>query len=424
MRREGARASRLVGTGALAALLAVSMAWSASASSPAPPGSDESPASGSLWARSGDWQDIFVHAAAAQDGGFVLGGASPLACVPDLPWPDLPLCRPRIRTSGDGGTWTDGQGLDMPGASVTSLLVMPDRIVAFGRAVTAANAATATTGADLPDLSTRLVTWVSDDSGRTWTTAPVGTDADAALGGMGTICEGEGPPIVGGVVDASGGGGTWLAIGATVEGSGCDGREVPALWDSTDGLSWTRGVPFDTSAVGLYGSVYSIASNSGRWVALGNAGDWASPDGRAWSPVTISNGSGMTTDVAAVGSGFVVAGAHDNADGSAMVPVAWTSADGRTWDRHDLAATAGAASSAAAGGSGVVVVGGAWQTPGEDVPTPLAWRSSDRMSWEATILDEASPVAARMVVAGPAGTVAVAGDYAFGTSAWVSPPPP
>jgi hypothetical protein len=127
-----------------------------------------------------------------------------------------------------------------------------------------------------------------------------------------------------------------VIVGATSFGSGSDGR----IWVLGEGTSWSR---IQSGPLGLDGPgtqvVTSIASNDASGFVAGGSitrGDneiptlWRSPDGLTWTRLpdgTPPNdgGNAAIQRVVAVGSGFLASGASDAG------PRVWRSSDGTSW---------------------------------------------------------------------------------------------
>jgi hypothetical protein len=138
-----------------------------------------------------------------------------------------------------------------------------------------------------------------------------------------------------------------------------------------------------------------VAVGSGAGVATPGAIEvWTSADGASWSEADVEAlGTGNMISVIPYDGGFLAVGAIQDADAqgirTAALAAAWTSPDGAAWSEawrettentflHDVVVTDDA----------LLAVGNAFQ-PAEDPAAagrsvPMAWRSSDPTTWEAT----------------------------------------
>jgi hypothetical protein len=178
-----------------------------------------------------------------------------------------------------------------------------------------------------------------------------------------------------------------------------DGECAPAIWRTTDGLTWSR-IPFSVEPA----VVGPLAAGPDGVIAFGSAqvvdeegfaddvwagAAWTSPDGLGWTRLALDPtvfGDGETafmspTDVTHGPAGFVAVGWEGDA---AFV---WVSSDGTAWERvgDGSPALADASMTAViATPTGYVAAGPEWVLPGEPTPTqpPILWTSSDGRSWE------------------------------------------
>jgi hypothetical protein len=160
----------------------------------------------------------------------------------------------------------------------------------------------------------------------------------------------EGPMRVGSVVEGPTG---LLALGGY--GAACGPIRVPAMWISSDGVSW-RFVSMATAFGG--GSVMDIEAGSAGYIATGDFGDtvatpavWTSTDGLSWHRVNVAAkafGGLVVNDATAFAAGYVIAGAVPSGSGNGcgglpfMTPSLWWSPDGRTWSRAKVPGTTNA----------------------------------------------------------------------------------
>lgn len=266
----------------------------------------------------------------------------------------------------------------------------------------------------------RSVAWSSSD-GRVWRLAQV----EATEGSFLEAVMADGPGF--------------LAAGRAAGAPDRPGQ-VPALWRSGDGRSWTR-VPDPVLADSAPGRLSALAIGAGPEpirVAGGFAGPelgpptaalWRSADGETWAAAELDE----TADarVAAIapvpGGGFVAAGWRDLGSGSSEAAV-WSSPDGLRWSSvrstrfadgriHGLARSAD--------GLTLLAVG-----TDADERRARAWRSTDGVTWEA--LDSPSfayhgqKVRMLGVAALPEGGFVAVGNVLFGTQygsarVWRSP---
>lgn len=136
-----------------------------------------------------------------------------------------------------------------------------------------------------------------------------------------------------------------LAVGRLARGI-CGGpATVDVLWNSTDGLSWTRvSLPADFAS----SSVYTLDAGSNGYIATGilkdgvTAAVWVSADGRSWhkAPLPKTVAATVLVDGAtAFAGGFVLSGAQQIQVGCGefvQVPSVWWSADAKNWTAPEL----------------------------------------------------------------------------------------
>jgi hypothetical protein len=176
------------------------------------------------------------------------------------------------------------------------------------------------------------------------------------------------------VVDAAVG-----PTGEIVVVSGTDVASDHQVLTSHDGIEWVE-QPWEMERMGFIG----LASSDELVMAIGYLGSEAAPlavtsaDGRSWSTVEFPE-RGDISDVAwDAGSGrFVVVGrAFDGR------PMAWSTQDGTTWETTPLAPNGFAWAVSAADGL-VVATGYVGEYPGGSL---TAWTSSDGVTWSAQAL--------------------------------------
>jgi hypothetical protein len=178
----------------------------------------------------------------------------------------------------------------------------------------------------------------------------------------------------------------------------------PAVWNSTDGVSWERSWEGEGSDVELsvfsdvHVGMYAVTGGVDGLVAVGSilgdnddpiAAVWTSPDGRAWERIDATsaafNSGTIMLDVTWGPGGFVAVGTEGGTEAAV-----WRSPDGRAWERIDTAVqpfdTTGSLSSVAALGSGFVALGphlflGPGLFEGEEGWVTL-WASADGSNWD------------------------------------------
>lgn len=180
-----------------------------------------------------------------------------------------------IWTSSDGFNWSRAT-LPDPGLGIMGL-------VAGGPGFVAVGSSESVDGDAMPGAHSGI--WTSVD-GTIWARVP------------------DGPIFANALINAVVTGGPGLiAVGSTIDAVDVNGVFVPAIWTSTDGLTWTReATPADpnpwTSVAGtLQGRIMSnLVATPDGFVAVGTefgltpmnfhrAAVWTSRDGRAWSRV-------------------------------------------------------------------------------------------------------------------------------------------
>jgi hypothetical protein len=183
----------------------------------------------------------------------------------------------------------------------------------------------------------------------------------------------------------------YVAVGGTGTGQIRSGNAV--AWTSPDGLTWTRAPHIEKTTAGSTGQegMSQVAAGSAGLVAIGHEWSdreepfsppiWNSSDGITWSRVSddeaVFRGAGISIVVSG-GPGFIAIGSV-GADAAV-----WTSPDGITWSRapHDKAVFRGAGiTSVTKGGPGFIAVGWA----GLDA---AAWTSPDGVTWSRVPHDE------------------------------------
>jgi hypothetical protein len=159
----------------------------------------------------------------------------------------------------------------------------------------------------------------------------------------------EGPIRVGSVVEGPAG---LLAVG-TYSGAACGPMSVPAMWISSDGISW-HFVSMATAFGG--GPVIEIEAGSAGYIATGYTRDtvstpavWTSMDGLSWRQVNVrakAFGGLVVNNATAFAGGYVLAGAARTGEFCGGLPfiasALWWSPDGLTWSRDKVPGTTNA----------------------------------------------------------------------------------
>ena len=201
--------------------------------------------------------------------------------------------------------------------------------------------------------------WVSPDGGSAWTRAPL---------------TGAGRGQLAGVAHGAAG---WLAVGASLTGTGSGGPLIASspdarAWDITGGSAAFGAEPAGTVTA-------AVAAGRTGFVVVGHrpargggvtAAAWDAPGLAGWHAATITSKAGhgqtLMSAVTATARGFAAVGA------AGTRPAAWLSAGGRTWRQSVLAAPAGSARAAldyvAAHGAIVVAAGTAFSAAGTGSP--------------------------------------------------------
>lgn len=169
----------------------------------------------------------------------------------------------------------------------------------------------------------------------------------------------------------------WLAVGSYTAGWTDRPRPEQRLWSSTDGVTWTAIEP-----PAPLGALQDIAWDEarGRFVVVGfDERDlpavWLTQDGRSWSRTTLSDTPG-SADSISIHDGLLVVGGHeDGAMESIGTTLAWTSHDGVTWRVIPLGE--GARPIAGASAAGAVMLIDGWGDP----------RDSQWAAWAGTVDD-------------------------------------
>lgn len=286
-----------------------------------------------------------------------------------------------VWTSSDGRTWTPVPDEELGPGTISDVTTGGPGLVAVG---TTDNESARISGTQT-DGPTHGVVWTSED-GRTWTRLPdepafrsamFGASAVTA-GGPGLVAVGNEnkawfssdgmtwesatvPPVPEGVYpgddgrrpqvhlsDVAASSDRLVAIGWAMMN---DTSEVPVIWTSVDGTSWTD-VPLDAEVFPLGGTITELTHGPNGFVAVGGLDDvtqpavWRSADGLRWhrvsseaftSRVDMPGSSSAMWSVTASESRYVAVGVDGDcpdADPCATAEAAiWTSTDGESWVR-------------------------------------------------------------------------------------------
>ena len=274
--------------------------------------------------------------------------------------PGRPGVYPGVWTSADGVTWSvaplDQEAFGDGKAAMTSVTTGGPGLVAVGQNTWRAAAWTSSDGVNwtrMPHDPAIFGTGLVDDD--LW--VPQTAMRDVIVGGPGLVAVGEE--------------GVW---GGSESEIGYKSTGVAVVWTSPDGITWTR-VPHDEEVFGGEGfqKMSSVTVGGPGLVAVGeyeldNTGRalvWNSPDGLSWTRVSYDeaifgpdralDADRAITDVATLDSGLVAVGTGT-----------WTSRDGYIWTRiadHLLDRF----SDIIVGGPGLIAVGGAETEDGGSV---------------------------------------------------------
>lgn len=263
---------------------------------------------------------------------------------------------------------------------------------------------------------------LSSSDGRNW--VPLDTRVFSIRGEVASVAEGAGE---------------WIAVGREIE-SGIDPGERPAMWRSTDGLTWER-MNLSNTALDTPGVVYDIVHGASGWVAVGNspidngfsqATVWTSTDGESWTHALLPSvayevlpGFGTTEDgpcisdayaVAAGPAGYIAAGDCVPPRAFAVMTTAWSSPDGIEWtqstDIEEVFDEPASIVDAVVTDTGYAMVG--WRLH-SDRMSPAVWTSQNGLVWEMEDLDESGGLSAiaahgdQLVVVGWGSTIGFVG---------------
>jgi hypothetical protein len=185
--------------------------------------------------------------------------------------------------------------------------------------------------------------WFSQDGGSTWTRGTAATPAAFNRSGLQQLT---------GVAHGSAG---WVAVGGPYLGNGTPtpghpvvvtsangSNSAPGAWTTQDATAAFKAPGLVTSAVAVSGSASSEYVIVGRQVTGGHstATAWFSAGLAGWQPAVVSatGGTSQLAAVTATGNGFVSVGS------SGTRPAAWLSPNGKAWSQVTLAMPPGAVS--------------------------------------------------------------------------------
>ena len=256
--------------------------------------------------------------------------------------------------------------------------------------------------------SGNFASWTSPD-GLIWT--PTGFESN-----------GQGRPL-----DVIAAGPGLVAVGAV----GPPGESTrKAVWTSSDGATTWQRVLEEPAAL-LGGTLFSVATQDGRLVAIGTHGEcdevafW-SDDGVEWQagaiildPILCAS---PVYDVIGGPTGFLAVGSVLSVNAGV-----WTSPDGETWTEHSIG-SGGRMGSVVATDDGFVAVGAETfifidyedTIVFGEVPARVGyvWTSPDGISWQQTTVSDS--LALDELVAAPDGTLIAFGRTEAGAAAWRS----
>ena len=344
--------------------------------SPAPTASSASSGLGITFEQVATVESTELYAAAAFEGGFVVGGCR---LRPESEWADHdPCAKARVLYSPDGRSWTDGELTGAAGRRILAFADTPLGLLALGSNTAsepplARSIWRSTDGSGwepfsmpAPDaivfsaafvLDNRTVLIGSDSS----YDLSVETEAWATTDGRSWISGST--PMVAKVAASPG----IVALGTDCV-DVCP-EDIPLrVFRSADGFAWTVGAT-GTSLAG--GEVYALGAWVGRAVAGGavdagavtTAAVWFDEPG-GWRITSLPDGRGYAVDAFIAGWGRLIAVGRSDDDEQGR---AWWTADGRRWEPATLGGVEAHALVAWAGVDPIVVVAGfksIWRTRG------------------------------------------------------------
>ncbi len=263
---------------------------------------------------------VIMHSIAEAGPGLVAVGAG---CEDDTP---CGVIHPIVWTSVDGNEWTRSaadQAVFGEFGIMLDVIATDHGIVAVG-----------SIAGDDPSLI-RPAVWLSPD-GAEWERVWEGDFVDTRPP---LLTSGFTPGFEALAVNPDG-----LIVGVGLAENGA-GELVAAVWVSGDGRAWERietNPPDFRGETGLSVTMLDVAWGSSGFTAVGTDGGaqvaiWQSPDGLSWTRIDTTDQpfdtTGTLSSVAALDTGFVTAGPHAFADQGEGPVTLWTSPDGSTWDR-------------------------------------------------------------------------------------------
>ena len=198
-----------------------------------------------------------------------------------------------VWTSTDGRSWHSVSDASLNGALIAQLVATDSGLVGFG--------------------------WKTDSDAQSIWTSPDGSEWLAATNETG-VTVARGLEAVGSYAGR--------AIAFVSEGD----RKPPSIWETTGRADWTR-----TGALKDVATIARVAGGERGWIALGDNRAWTSTDGLTWSKGV--PGPDVDSDAIVDDAGYVVVGFVGSLPGETcgdQRPFAghtWTSSDGKTWDR-------------------------------------------------------------------------------------------
>ncbi len=146
------------------------------------------------------------------------------------------------------------------------------------------------------------------------------------------------------------------------------GHPTAAAWRSSDGRAWTRAAWKTPRLSGAPGVVATAVG----FVAIGGGGTWTSADGITWTHHVLPGTS--FTDIATTPTGLVAVG-QSGAPGPTGVPTLWSSPDGEAWSSMTLG-DVGRPVRVAVGSDGSIAVGGNL-AQADGATAPVTWTLHD-----------------------------------------------
>ncbi len=247
---------------------------------------------GSTWRRDATLRDATVRSLVATDGGLVaVGDRRATGAAPTSP---------AVWRSPDGATWRVVTGLSPPGAAAGAVAADATRVVVAGARITGSGAQAVSWSERNGAWSTAAPLDASPTLADEHVAAACSSGSRVVVVGSATR---PGLPVAGSVAPSTtttsttAPGPTTTTLGPTGSGTGFDGQAddgtVAAAWSSSDGgASWTPATVSPQSGVGAVATMSGCSPGAGGWIAWGQAPAgtgpevpalWTSADGRSWS---------------------------------------------------------------------------------------------------------------------------------------------